>query len=219
MTLSPPIEPLPDKIGNLPVSASVVPKAAYLALGVFGVAFATMGLFYWRRHFARRMTHRIVGLVSHRAAEWLAERVESVADGLRFLPEARYSVPFISATAVYWLLNAGTVWLLGWGCGLAEYTFGQACVTTGVLALGILVPNAPGFFGAYQISLYASFAMYYEAADVTGPGAVFVFIAYLLQLAITVFAGIWGMVQEHTRLDEAFSTVIDDEAPPESHPG
>jgi glycosyltransferase 2 family protein len=203
LTLTPPIDPLPDRIGNLPVSASLVPRAAYLALAVFGVAFATMGLFYWRRHFARRLTHRIVGIVSHKAAEWLATRVENVAEGLRFLREVRYSVPFILATALYWLLNAAGTWLLCWGCGLPDYTFGRACVTTGVLALGILVPNAPGFFGAYQISLYASFAMYYQASDVTGPGAAYVFVAYILQLLITIIAGIWGMAQEHTGVAEA----------------
>ena len=33
----------------------------------------------------------------------------------------------------------------------------------GVLALGILLPNAPGFFGAFQISIYAGFAMFFPS--------------------------------------------------------
>jgi glycosyltransferase 2 family protein len=205
MQLTTPLSPLPDRIGNLPVSASVVPSAAYVALGLFAGAFTTMGIFYWHRHFARRVTHRVVGLFSARGAEWLAERVERLADGLRFLTDARHSVPFILATAVYWGLNAAATWLLCWGCGLEGFTFLHACVTTGVLALGILVPNAPGFFGAYQISLYAAFAMYYPAEAVTGAGAAYVFLAYLIQLAITVLAGVWGMLQEHTGLGEALA--------------
>src|SRR5690606_23994367 len=77
MSVATPLSPLPDRIGNLPVSASVVPRAAYFALALFAAAFTTMGVFYWHRHWARRITHRVVGLFSPRAAEWLAERVES----------------------------------------------------------------------------------------------------------------------------------------------
>jgi uncharacterized protein (TIRG00374 family) len=200
-----PLSPLPDHIGDLPVPASIVPSAAYLALALFGGAFTVMGLFYWRRHFARALTHRVVGLVSPKAAEWISHRVEGVADGLRFLTDARYSVPFVLATAAYWLANAAGTWMLCWGCGLEDFTFGRACVTTGVLALGILVPNAPGFFGAYQISLYASFAMYYPAEQVTSAGASYVFLAYLVQLGITVVAAVWGMLQEHTGVREVVS--------------
>jgi uncharacterized protein (TIRG00374 family) len=205
LQITTPLSPLPETIGDLPVPASFVPRAAYAALAVFGAAFVTMAIFYWRRDFARRMTHRVVGIASHRLADWLSERVESVAAGLRFLPNARYSVPFALATALYWVSNAAGTWLLAWGCGMPGYTFWHACVSTGVLALGILVPNAPGFFGAYQISVYASFAMFFPPAVVIGAGSAYVFLAYACQLFITIAAGAWGMLIDRTTFREALA--------------
>lgn len=205
LTLSRPLDPLPSTIGGLPVPASVVPSAAYAALALFAFAFVAMGLFYWRRELARRLTLGIVGAVSRPLAEWLAERVEKVAQGLEFLPRVRFLVPFSAITAAYWLLNAGATWLLGWGVGFESMTYGQACVNMGVLALGILLPNAPGFFGAFQISVYAAFALYFPPADVVGPGAAFVFLIYLAQMGITLGAAVIGMLVEGTGIEEALS--------------
>jgi glycosyltransferase 2 family protein len=206
LLVSEPLDPLPDRIGDLPVPASVVPGAAYGALALFAVAFAMMAMFYWRRHFARRLTESLVGLVSRRLASWLAERVEKVARGLEFLPRARYLVPFLAITALYWLLNAASTWLLGWGVGFTHMTYPQACVNMGVLALGILLPNAPGFFGAFQISVYAALALYFSPDEVVGPGAAFVFLIYLAQMGITFGAALIAMLLEGTGLREALGT-------------
>lgn len=200
LEIAKPLDPLPKRIGDLPVPAAVVPGAAYSALLLFAVAFTVMGLFYWRRDWARRMSERIVGLVSKPLAHWLAHRVEQIADGLKFLTRPRYTVPFVATTAVYWLLNAASAWLLAWGCGFQSITFAEACVSIGVLALGILLPNAPGFFGAFQISIYAGFAMYFAPAEVVGPGSVFVLLVYVVQLGIVAVFGVGSMLLERTSL-------------------
>jgi uncharacterized protein (TIRG00374 family) len=205
LQLSHPLDPLPDHIGELPVPAAVVPGAAYAALGVFALAFLVMGVFYFARDFARRMTERVVGAVSPRLASWLAARVEKVADGLKFLPQARQLAPFLALTFAYWAMNAGASWLLAWGCGFDRITYIEACVSMGVLALGILIPNAPGFFGAFQISIYAGFAMFFTPEEVVGPGSVYVFLVYLCQLVITFGAAALGMTWERTSLGEALS--------------
>ncbi len=210
LLVSEPLDPLPDRIGDLPVPAAVVPGAAYAALGLFAVAFALMAMFYWRRQLARQLTESVVGLVSPALASWLAERVEKVARGLEFLPRASHLVPFLLITALYWLLNAAATWLLGWGVGFENMTYAQACVNMGVLALGILLPNAPGFFGAFQISVYAAFALYFSPADVVGPGAAFVFLIYLGQMGVTFSAALLGMLMEGTGLKEALSTRAED---------
>jgi len=181
-----PLDPLPDRIGDLPVSARVVPAAAYGALAAFLVAFGLLAAFYWRREWARRMTHAIVGAASPALARWVAERVERVAQGLRFLPQPRSLVPFILSTAAYWMLNGAAAWLLAWGCGFDAVGFAEAFVNVGVIALGIVTPCAPGFFGTFQMSSYAGFAMYFPPADIVSAGAAFVFIVYLAQLGITV---------------------------------
>ncbi len=210
LQLSHPLEPLPDHIGELAVPAVVVPGAAYGALVVFALAFTVMGVFYFARDFARRMTERTVGLVSPKLGTWLASRVEKVSDGLRFLPQARHLAPFLGLTAIYWAANAGASCLLAWGCGFDHITYVESCVLMGVLALGILLPNAPGFFGAFQISVYAGFAMFFSPELVVGPGAVFVFLVYLSQIAITFGAAALGLSWEPTTLAEAFTAQPDE---------
>jgi glycosyltransferase 2 family protein len=198
LLLTTPLDPLPERIGDLPVPVAVVPGAAYAALTVFFSAFVVMGVFYWRRTWARRMTELVVGRVSLRLAHWLADRVEQVAGGLSFLPRARYVAPFLGATAIYWALAGAGQWVLGHACGIEQMTVGQAFVILGVLALGIMVPNAPGFFGAFQISIYAGLAMFYPAEIVTGPGSAFVALLYVIQLSIMVVGSVVGAISERT---------------------
>jgi uncharacterized protein (TIRG00374 family) len=205
LTLSTPLSPLPDHIGDLPISPSVVPRSAYAALALFAVAFTVMGVFYANRAWARRTTERVVGIVSPRLATWLADRVEHVAEGLRFLPDRRLAASFIGATTFYWLLNAASLWLVAWGVGFDHFTFPQACTTMGVTALGILVPNAPGFFGAYQLAFYLALAVFYPAELVTGPGAALVLIVYSAQLLITIVAAVLGLFLERTGVGEVLA--------------
>jgi len=63
-------------------------------------------------------------------------------------------------------------------------TFPQACVLIGVVALGILVPNAPGFFGAYQLSVYAALTLYFPPETVVGAGGAYVFLVYAAQVVV-----------------------------------
>lgn len=192
LSLTPRLDPLPERLGDLPISVAIIPRAGYAALLLFSVAFLVMLAFHRWRQPARRAVDVLVGSISPRLAAWISGRVESVADGLRFLSLWRQSVPFVLSTLAYWLINVACTWLLAWGVGFDGFSYGRACVVTGVLALGILMPNAPGFFGAYQFSLYAGLAVFYPRAEVLERGAAFVFTMYVLQTLITlVFAG-WG---------------------------
>jgi glycosyltransferase 2 family protein len=190
---STPLDPLPDRLGDLPISVSIIPRAAYAALILFTVAFVVMLAFYRWKRAARRLVQLVVGTFSPRLASWISRRVENLADGLSFMSLWRQSVPFALMTIAYWMLNVACTWLLCWGTGFDGFTYGRACVVTGVLALGVLMPNAPGFFGAYQFSLYAGLAVFYPRELVLDRGAAFVLTMYVLQTLITVvFAG-WGM--------------------------
>ena len=220
LQMATPLDPLPNRIGELPVPTAVIPGAVYGALTMFAAAFVVMGLFYWRRRWARSATLKVVGVVSPALARWLAERVETVADGLRFLPQWRYAVPFTLATLAYWLTNVGSAWLLAKGCGFDSISFTQATVVLGVIGLGILLPGAPGFFGAFQMGAYAGFAMYFAARDVIGAGAAFVFIAYVCQALITMIGAALSAALGRTNwreglADQPEELVSDAERPPD----
>ncbi|MEJ7735744.1 MAG: lysylphosphatidylglycerol synthase transmembrane domain-containing protein [Polyangiaceae bacterium] len=182
LSLAPPRAPMPAHVGDLPVSVGAVRGAAWVAMAVFVSAFVVMAAFYWRRDLARRVVRAVVGVFSPRLADSMAGIVERLADGLRSLPSARAMVPFLLETAGYWAAAALGVWLLGLGCGLEGFRFPEACVTLGVVGIGVLVPAAPGFFGAFQLSTYMALAMFYPEDIQRGAGAAFVFVYYACNL-------------------------------------
>ena len=190
------LSPLPNHIGNLPVPVAFVPVATTVALSTFATLFVALGVFYWSRDFAQRIIAKTVGNLSQRAATWLTSAIARTASGLSFLPMWRHTLPFMALTIVYWFLNALSLMWLMRGCGLSGVTLGQAWVAMGVLGLGVVVPNAPGYFGAFQLSLFAGLALYFRTDVVVSSGAVFVFYAYVVQLGVTVSIAICAWIIE-----------------------
>ena len=191
LALATPQVPLPDHVGGLPVPVWIVPRAATIFSLVFVAAFIVMAAFYWFRATARRLTERVVGVVSVKLASRLADIVERLSDGLRFLTNWRYSLPYLGVT----LLSVGSlvvaVEVLAHASGLPELTLTQTMVVLGVLALGFSAPNAPGFFGVVQLALYAGLATYIAPEKVAAEGGVLVFAYYATYLAtVTLLAAI-----------------------------
>jgi uncharacterized membrane protein YbhN (UPF0104 family) len=197
LTFAVPHDPLPDHIGNLPVPAVYVPRAALLATAFFGFAFVAMAGFFWWRATARRVTEWVIGLVSPRVASLVATAVERVSDGLSFLPNLRYTVPYVALTVSALLAHIWALQQLALGVGLPDLTFAEATVVVGVLGLGFAMPNAPGFFGSVQLALYAGLAVYVPPAQVIHEGAVFVFIFYVFYLILVVFLSLLGILLEY----------------------
>ena len=79
-------------------------------------------------------------------------------------------------------------------------SFSQACVVLGVLGLGVLVPNAPGFFGAFQLSVYAALALFFRSDTVLGAGSAYVFLLYLGNVGLPLIIGSIALFFEPTRL-------------------
>lgn len=195
LPLGGPLDPLPDHIGKLPIPVLAVPAAAYSTLSLFVAAFAAMALFYWRREWARRATDRVVGVVSKKFAAFLASQVEKLSEGFRFLPSPRHLVPYLAETVLYWGIAAAGMWLLAWGCGVEGMTSARSCALLGVLGLGIIVPGAPGYFGAFQGSIYAGLALYFAESIVLGPGSAYVFLLYVCQLGMMfLMAAVAGLL-------------------------
>jgi glycosyltransferase 2 family protein len=191
LALAAPQVPLPDHVGALPVPVWIVPQAATIFSLVFVVAFLVMAAFYWFRAAARRLTERVIGLVSVKLASRVADIVERLSDGLRFLTNWRYSLPYLLVT----LVSVGSlvlgVQVLAHAVGLSELSFTQTMVVLGVLALGFSAPNAPGFFGVVQLALYAGLATYIAPDKVAREGGVLVFVYYATYLScVTLLAAI-----------------------------
>lgn len=195
-----PLDPLPERIGQLPIPVAVIPTAAWTALAVFSTGFFAMALFYWRRGLARSLTRTVFGIVHTGLATWLADRVERLSDGLRFLADPRRALPMLAVTATYWGIHLFGTWLVLHTVGLESVTVSQAAVVLGVMSLGILIPNAPGFFGTFQISAYAALAMFHDEQTVAAAGALAVFYLYVVQIGVPLAGGVIGLAAERRRL-------------------
>ncbi|HEX6764032.1 MAG TPA: hypothetical protein VF103_01115, partial [Polyangiaceae bacterium] len=194
LALARPREPLPDHIGSLPVPASLVPQAARAVAAGFAVAFVVMVLFYGFRSQARAVTERVIGVVSKKLAARIAGMVERLSDGLKFLTNLRYSVPYLAVTIVAILAHIWAIQLLARSVGIDDLTFVEATVVLGVLALGFAMPNAPGFFGTIQLALYAGLSTYIAPEKVSHEGAALVFLFYVTYLGIIVALALTAMV-------------------------
>ncbi len=196
LALATPQNPLPDHVGALPVPVWIIPQTARIAALVFAVAFVVMAAFYWLRAQARRTTEAVVGVFSKKLATRVADIVERLSDGLRFLTNFRYSVPYLAITIVSVLSQVWALEQLATAVGMPELDFAEAMVVLGVLALGFSAPNAPGFFGMVQLALYAGLATYIAPAKVAHEGAVFVFLFYVVYLLnVTLLAAIALVVE------------------------
>jgi hypothetical protein len=201
LSLSKPIEPLPDRVGDLRVPAAAVPGAAYASVAIFGGAFAVMALFFWHRELARRAVRATLGLVSPRLADAASSIAQRLAEGLRFLPSLRHLGPFLAETAGYWgALVLGT-WALARGTGLDDATLAEAAVTLGCTGIGILVPAGPGFFGAFQLASFMALAMFFPEETLKSRGAAFVFLYYAVQVVINLLAAAAGLVLDRRSPD------------------
>jgi len=108
--------------------------------------------------------------------------------GLAALPDRRSFWGFVGVSALYWGTNAAAFLILARGCGLDLSATG-AVAGMGVLAVGILLPAGPGYFGNFQISVLVALEMYVPAAAASEGAAVFIFLLYVLQTGLAILFG------------------------------
>jgi uncharacterized membrane protein YbhN (UPF0104 family) len=197
----PTVHPLPERVVGLPISVAAVRTSGFVMLGVFSVAFVTIGVFYFARGWAHRATHAVIGRISPRLADKLAGLAERLADGLHVFGRGRDALGFLAETAAYWGLNAGGMWVLALGCGIAHADgtpihFVEAAGLVGFLGCAILIPGPPGLLGVFQAGIYAGMTMYFPTHVVIGPGAAYEFLLYISQVVFQVASGAWGLWHE-----------------------
>ncbi len=197
----PTLHPLPETVVGLKISVAHVRWAGFAMLGLFSVAFTVIAVFYFARTFAVRATHVVFGLVSQKLADKLSNMASHLADGLHVFSRGRDFFGFVLETAAYWMFNAAGMWVLALACGVTHgdgsaVTFGEACALMGMLSCAILIPGPPGLLGVFQAGIYAGMTMYFPTAIVIGPGAAFVFLVYITQVAFCIVTAAWGLWYE-----------------------
>ncbi|MEO9156950.1 MAG: lysylphosphatidylglycerol synthase transmembrane domain-containing protein [Kofleriaceae bacterium] len=197
----PTVHPLPKTVVGLGITVAHVRLMGFAMLGLFTVAFTVIAVFYFARGFAVRATQAVFGMFSHKLATKLADIASHLADGLHVFRSGRDFFGFLVETAAYWMFNAAGMWVLALACGVTHgdgstISFGEACALMGMLSCAILIPGPPGLLGVFQAGIYAGMTMYFPTAIVIGPGAAFVFLVYITQVAFCFVTAGWGLWYE-----------------------
>ncbi len=193
LVLSTPISPLPDHLGDVALPVSIIPRAIYLAALVFSGGAVALTVFYFARGFARKITLTLLSPISTKLANFVTSTLERLADGLNVLGSPENRLRFFGETLLYWLFQFLAQWLLMRACGI-QASIAQACVTLGVLGLGVIVPAGPGLFGAFQIGTYSGLALYFPLTILRTSGAAMAFVSYagqLLAMLTSLGLGLW----------------------------
>jgi uncharacterized protein (TIRG00374 family) len=115
-----------------------------------------------------------------------------LANGLSVLKTPRHFAAVLWWTILHWLTNAFAFWLAFRAVGIAA-PFSAALFLQGIIAVGVAVPQAPGFFGAFEGFGKVGLGVYGVPADQAVTWAIgFHFLSYV---PITLI-GAWYFVRE-----------------------
>ncbi len=116
-------------------------------------------------------------------AEWVLDRLrilpatfrasltgmlESGAEGLASLRDAKLVSWIVITSAMQWFLNGAMIYAALWSFGV-DLPLRASFVVMGVTAFGVAVPSVPGFFGVIQLCFWVSLSIFgAEKVDVLG---------------------------------------------------
>jgi glycosyltransferase 2 family protein len=169
-----------------------------LPLLLFVVALGLLVAFYFYPTGVKESLGRLLGLFSRRLARFTTGVLERFHAGLAALPDPRSFWAFVGLSAGYWIINGLAFFFLARACGLMLPLAG-AVAGMGCLAVGILLPAGPGYFGNFQAAVVAAIEIFLPVAAVSERLAVFVFLLYVLQTGLTVVFGGFGALRLRSR--------------------
>jgi glycosyltransferase 2 family protein len=194
-------DPLPEKIGDLPIHASIVPTLGYSAAGLTLAAISVVLMFFYFRNPTIRLIKLVCGVISKKLADSVERRLADLTRGLEFLNDFENAWKYLATTILYWSCHVLAVWYLLRHTGFHDCSLAQAGVVLGTVVFGASLPNAPGFFGIFQIGVYASLALFYPPDMVQDSGSVTAFWMYVLEVGwILVLAPLAFLVRSDTKL-------------------
>ncbi len=106
---------------------------------------------------------RVFEIVVRRLSPKLEERGRTAilhfSDGLRVLRHPGHVFAIFWWALAHWLLNAFAFWVAMWAVGI-HVPFSAAVLLQTIIALGVAIPAAPGFFGVFEKAAILGLAIY-----------------------------------------------------------
>jgi uncharacterized protein (TIRG00374 family) len=178
---------------------------AWIALGVFAAALVFLG-------FALRWPERSVRIaVTMTGARWYApklaallqDKLRSMIDGFLVLRDKKNLVAFVLWSIAYWSANSMSFWVLARGFDLDVPVVGAFAVT-GLIAVGISVPNTPALMGQFQWLTQLGLTLYVGESVAEGTGLAFAIVLWALQVAWYIGVGAIALATPYVSLAEVW---------------
>ena len=136
--------PRGQHVAGQPVSYWVTAGAVFAGLvflAVYLVVFFPERIVSWYQRIARRLAPRF----EERGTDILLK----FASGLSVLRSPRRFVAVLGWTILHWVVNALAWWIACEAVGI-DIPFSAMFVLQGLIAIGVAIPSAPGFFGVFE---------------------------------------------------------------------
>lgn len=164
---------------------------AYGALGLFSAALVFLGFAMRWPQKTVEIAIRLTGarLYAPRLAGLVREKLLSMISGFLVMSDRRNLLWFVLWSAVYWIANGLSLWVLAQGFGLGLSMVG-AFATMGLVAVGITLPNSPGLVGQYQLAAQYGLSLYLgEDAAFGAAGLAFAIVLHGVQVIWYMLTG------------------------------
>jgi len=190
--------------------------AAYVSLGVFAMAmgFLALALKWPRRTVDIAVKLTLARYYAPKAARFLEEKLHSVITGFQVLKRKRDLAMFVLWSLVYWGANGMSVWVLAQGFGL-ELSVVGAFAVMGLVAVGIILPNAPALMGQYQWFTTLGLSLYVGEEIASGVGLAFAIVLWALQVIWYIGVGTIALTTPYVSFSDVLrSRKLEDEPAP-----
>lgn len=177
-----------------PGSPDWMMPVAFAALGIFSAALIFLAFaLRWPKQTVRFCTtYSAIRLLSAGIADKIEAILLKLISGFLVLKDKRNLILFVLWSLVYWGANGLSLWVLARGFGLDLSIIG-AFATTGLIAVGITLPNSPGLVGQYQYFTLLALGLYIDLGNAGIEASAFVFAVALHGIQVIWYVGLGAL--------------------------
>ncbi len=135
-----------------------------------------------------RLTDRVLSLLPGRPRRFLKDLLESFLEGLGSLRSLRLLVAGLIWSVGIWAWNGVSFWLAFSAFGI-EQGYATALFVQAVIALGVAIPSAPGYFGTFHAAAVVALQEVYAVGE--GATLAFAFGYHLGGFFPVTLLGLW----------------------------
>ena len=182
-------------------------KAGWIFFILTVVAVVGMVLLKVKTDLTLRWINRMLHVFPEKIRSTGSDVCLKFASGLEVLSDTKAIVIISAQSILLWVIMAVSNYLIFLAFGMSYLPIDASFVVLAVVAVGIMLPNAPGFIGPYQYLTVLSLSLYnVPAADAAACSIVM----WATQYFTITLAGLYHLKQEHLSLKEVEDSTVSD---------